>query len=198
MNSQAKEIANYIRRKWGLTLNSITELYQDELWEIVEKQYNKALTAKDQEIAKLREELLESKRFGEEIIARDRVIKELRKKVEELERENEILAWNLGGCSTYAKGYDINEGHSKKMARPALDDVLELALKYDKLRSALDVGIEALGEYVTGSVDYHSGEEEDWGYKHKVCSICGDKFPCYSVKIKSALSKMKESLGEKI
>jgi len=56
-----------------------------------------------------------------------------------LKEENYKYVWNLGGCSTYAMGYDIKGGHDKKMALPALDDVLRLALKAKKLEEDFKV-----------------------------------------------------------
>ena len=59
-------------------------------------------------------------------------------KITELEKEVEILAWNLGGCSTYAFGYDLDVEPDKDMARSALLDVrkrikeLEYKVKYLK------------------------------------------------------------------
>lgn len=53
---------------------------------------------------------------------------------DEKQEEIEKLVWNLAGCSTYALGYGIHEGHNKSIALPALDDVLKLALKEEKER----------------------------------------------------------------
>ncbi len=55
-----------------------------------------------------------------------------------LKAENEILIWNLAGCSTYALGYGINEDHDKTMARPALEDCRKMALQNQRLREALE------------------------------------------------------------
>lgn len=53
----------------------------------------------------------------------------LGEEVERLKKLNERYLWNLGGCSTYALGYDLTGGHNKEMALPALEDVLKLALE---------------------------------------------------------------------
>jgi multidrug efflux pump subunit AcrA (membrane-fusion protein) len=50
-----------------------------------------------------------------------------KKRIAELEAEQEVLVWNLAGCSTYAAGHGLDGGHDKNMARPALDDVLKMA-----------------------------------------------------------------------
>lgn len=68
---------------------------------------------------------------------KDEEIKQLKERVAELEKEQEVLAWNLGGCSTLALGYEIGTKFCEKMARPALYDVNRLALKAEKLESQL-------------------------------------------------------------
>jgi hypothetical protein len=46
--------------------------------------------------------------------------------------------WNLGGCSTYALGYELDSpGHDKEMALPALEDVLKMALKNRELEAEI-------------------------------------------------------------
>jgi len=58
-----------------------------------------------------------------------------RVKIKTLESELEILAWNLGGCDTYAMGYDLDKEPAKDMARPAL---LNVRNKIKTLESALE------------------------------------------------------------
>lgn len=53
----------------------------------------------------------------------------------------EKQGWNLGGCSTYALGYSLNEPHSEEMALPALNDVKFLALRQKKCREFLSQAI---------------------------------------------------------
>ena len=65
--------------------------------------------------------------------------------INRLKADIENMAWNLGGCSTYALGYGLDEGHAKELARPALEDVLKLALKYRASRQALDKIVHELG-----------------------------------------------------
>lgn len=72
--------------------------------------------------------------------------------VERLKKSNERYLWNLGGCSTYALGYGLDEPHDKEMALPALEDVLKLA----KEKAELEKEIERLKEYIntwTGDPD---------------------------------------------
>ena len=72
----------------------------------------------------------------------------LEKEVERLIKDNEVLIWNLGGCSTYALGYGLDESHDKEMARPALEDVKKLALRERSLHSdivRLREGLEKMG-----------------------------------------------------
>lgn len=49
----------------------------------------------------------------------------------------ERQAWNLAGCSTYAAGHGLDEGHDAAYALPALNDVRELALKHRKAQEEL-------------------------------------------------------------
>lgn len=63
---------------------------------------------------------------------------------EQQQAEIENLIWNLGGCSTYAMGYGLKDGHNKSMARPALEDVLKLALKCVKQAEIIKKLVETL------------------------------------------------------
>jgi len=84
--------------------------------------------------------------FGEKLKCRQRITQALRDVVKKKDEEIEVLAWNLGGCSTYALGYNLEGEPCKDVARPALLEVRELRIKYDKLRSEL----EEVKEYMTG------------------------------------------------
>lgn len=66
-----------------------------------------------------------------------REIKARDAQIEELQATVERMAWNLGGCSTYAMGCDLAGGHDKEMALPALEDVLKLSLKYRDAQASL-------------------------------------------------------------
>jgi hypothetical protein len=61
------------------------------------------------------------------------IINELKQENNNLKARIERYLWNLGGCSTYALGYGLDESHDKEMALPALDDVLKLAIKNKEL-----------------------------------------------------------------
>ena len=54
-----------------------------------------------------------------------------------LRADIERQAWNLAGCSTYAAGHGLDEGHDAAYALPALNEVRELALKYRKAQEDL-------------------------------------------------------------
>lgn len=56
-------------------------------------------------------------------------------RIEELKKEQEILVWNLAGCSTYALGYGLDTPHDEEWERPALRDVKKLALETRALRA---------------------------------------------------------------
>lgn len=88
------------------------------------------------EFTRLREEIAADKKMFEDQV---KVREALREERDRLLKENEVLIWNLGGCSTYALGYGIHEPHSKEMARPALEDVKRLAVKCDRYRKALEI-----------------------------------------------------------
>lgn len=64
-------------------------------------------------------------------------------RVAELEAEQEVLAWNLGGCSTYALGYDLDKEPDPTMARAALHDVRKLRIAYNELEARLAVPIDS-------------------------------------------------------
>lgn len=61
----------------------------------------------------------------------------------------ERYLWNLAGCSTYAVGVGLDEGHAPEMALPALDDVRALALRERELRLAL---VDVLSRYTDYAV----------------------------------------------
>ena len=60
-----------------------------------------------------------------------RITAALRERDEEIER----LAWNLGGCETYALGYNLDLVTDKTMARPALLAVKERMIELQSLKA---------------------------------------------------------------
>ena len=61
---------------------------------------------------------------------KDIIIRLQGQRIAELEKEQEILVWNLAGCSTYALGYGLDEEHNQEWERPALRDVKKLAQQF--------------------------------------------------------------------
>lgn len=81
-----------------------------------------------------------------------------------LREEIEILGWNLAGCSTFALGYGLDEGHDKEKARPAMSDVHKLALKARGLEAnnvKLWGVVERLRECLDGAYDVAVGRITD-------------------------------------
>ncbi len=64
--------------------------------------------------------------------------------IESLQKEVENLIWNLAGCSTYALGYDLDKGHDKAFARPALEDVKRAMLKAKTKDSHLKLAVDLI------------------------------------------------------
>lgn len=62
-----------------------------------------------------------------------------------LRKEVHDLIWNLGGISTLALGYCLDEPFSKDLARPALYDTHTLALKHRALRQGIEAALNELG-----------------------------------------------------
>ena len=54
-----------------------------------------------------------------------------------MREENELLIWNLAGCSTIATSEKPQE-FNQDMARPALHDVNSMAIKFQRMREALE------------------------------------------------------------
>jgi hypothetical protein len=79
--------------------------------------------------------------------------------VAKLKAEVEVMAWNLGGCSTLALGYDLDKEFSKEMARPALWDVKKLATEHAHLLLVLGEAYEALNESVALNINWSSDAE---------------------------------------
>jgi len=52
-----------------------------------------------------------------------------RDEAERLRADAHRYLWNLAGCSTYALGYGLDDGHDESMAVPALNEVRALALR---------------------------------------------------------------------
>lgn len=85
-----------------------------------------------------------------------------RKKIEALKTDNERFLWNLAGCSTYALGCDISEGHNKEMALPALEDVLKLAINFDlAIKGLEDVVMHLEGSTCECGIDLHDIDAAD-------------------------------------
>lgn len=69
---------------------------------------------------------------------------------DKLRTEVEVLIWNLAGCSTFALGYGIHEPFDKEKSRPAMTDVLKLALREEKFRKSLEAIRNELGVTQSG------------------------------------------------
>lgn len=63
--------------------------------------------------------------------------KRLQAEIEKLKAENEVMLWNMAGCSTFALGYGIDEPFDESRARACMFDVLRLAKREKRLREAL-------------------------------------------------------------
>ena len=81
-----------------------------------------------------------------------------------LRAQSERLAWNLGGCASYALGYSLDESIDQEKALPALLDVRNLALanrelraEYAELKKAV---IEVLDCYDSLDTEFRAGELE--------------------------------------
>jgi Zn ribbon nucleic-acid-binding protein len=71
----------------------------------------------------------------------------LRERIVELEKDNENLLWNLGGCDAIAAGWSKPFDYAKEAARPALDTVSRLTQRLESAEaslSALKLGNEEL------------------------------------------------------
>jgi hypothetical protein len=59
----------------------------------------------------------------------------LEEEISRLRQTVERQGWNLGGCSTLALGYNLDEKFDEGMSLPALRDVHKMALEHRSLRA---------------------------------------------------------------
>lgn len=70
-----------------------------------------------------------------------------------LKREVEDLLWNLGGCSTFAGGFDPDAAIDTQRARAGLRDVIKMARTLKATQAELKVTKDSLDSYHKQSVD---------------------------------------------
>jgi len=87
-----------------------------------------------------------------------KVIRQLMKSNSELDAEVEKLAWNLGGCSTFALGYDLDKEYSKELARPALIDVRKAMIEKRELQAKLDKANKDVNDFILSVQEAQSSE----------------------------------------
>jgi hypothetical protein len=75
-------------------------------------------------------------------------IESLESQLTRLKADNEMLLWNLAGCSTFALGYGLNEPFAEEKARPAMFDVLKLAKREARMREALELLYLETADYI--------------------------------------------------